>query len=149
MKKLLLSIVAIFMGFSLMATPVYAKCTQTAILGNSVCDKEGNKAPSGAKVDNETYFNCSCDEKENGEKEDGEGVRYILRRVVEILTVTVGILATIGLGVSGVQYLTAGGNEEMTRKAKRRIFEIVLGLVAYVLAYAFLNFIIPDFKLFS
>ncbi len=144
MKKLLLSIVAIFMGFSLMATPVYAKCTQTALLGNSVCDKEGNKAPSGAKVDNVNYFNCSCDEEE-----DGEGVRYILRRVVEILTVTVGILATIGLGVSGVQYLTAGGNEEMTRKAKRRIFEIVLGLVAYVLAYAFLNFIIPDFKPFS
>ena len=142
MKKLLLGIVAIFMGFSLMATPVYAKCTQTAILGNSVCDKEGNKAPSGAKVDNVEYFNCSCDEKE-----DGEGVRYILRRVVEILTVTVGILATIGLGVSGVQYLTAGGNEEMTRKAKRRILEIVLGLVAYVLAYAFLNFIIPDFSI--
>ena len=38
---------------------------------------------------------------------------------------------------------TAGGSEEKTRKAKRRMFEIVIGLVAYVVLYAFVKWLIP------
>lgn len=125
MKRLILSIAAIFVGFSLVTTPVFAaetSCVQTAILGENheVCD--------------------------DGE---GSGIKHILELVVEIMTVGVGILATIGLSVAGVQYLTAGGSEEQTRKAKRRIFEIVIGLAAYVLIYAILYFLLPDFKPFS
>jgi len=127
MKKIILSIAAIFVGFSLITTPVFAEegkgtCVPTAILGNN---------------------NQVCDDGE------GSGIKHILKLVVEIMTVGVGILATIGLSVAGVQYLTAGGSEEQTRKAKRRIFEIVIGLAAYVLIYALLYFLLPDFKPFS
>ena len=65
------------------------------------------------------------------------------------MTVGIGILATIGVVVSGIQYITAGGNEERTRKSKRRIFEIVIGVAAYVLIFAVLNWLIPDFKPFG
>lgn len=70
----------------------------------------------------------------------------LLKLVVRIMTVGIGILAAIGIAVSGIQYLTAGGNEEKTRKAKRRIFEIVIGLAAYALIYAALRFLLPDFN---
>lgn len=95
----------------------------------------------------ETAILKGCGEKADGK--NGEGIICILEFVVEIMTVGVGILATIGLSVAGVQYLTAGGSEEQTRKAKRRIFEIVIGLAAYVLIYAILYFLLPDFKPFS
>lgn len=77
--------------------------------------------------------------KESGEK----SITCILELVVDILTIGIGILGVIGISVVGVQYLTAGGNEEQTRKAKRRMFEIVIGLVAYAVLYAILKFLLP------
>lgn len=76
----------------------------------------------------------------------GEGVAHILRLVVDIMTIGIGILGVIGITVVGIQYLTAGGSEEKTRKAKRRMFEIVIGLVAYVLSYAVLRWLLPNFN---
>lgn len=136
MKKILLSIAAIFIGFALTATPVYAECVRTSVLGNSVCDKDGNKV-DGAKIDGENYFSCSCD---NG---SGSSVLDILNLVVNIMSVGIGILGVIGITVVGIQYLTAADNEEQTRKAKRRLFEIIIGLVVYVIIYALLQWLMP------
>lgn len=74
---------------------------------------------------------------------DGEGIKCILRIVVNILSVGVGVLAVLGIVITGIQYLTSSGNEEQMRKAKRRLFEIVIGLVVYVLIYAALNWLLP------
>ena len=62
------------------------------------------------------------------------------------MTIGVGVLGVIGITLVGLQYLTAGGNEEKTRKAKRRMFEIMIGIVAYVILYSVLNWLIPDFQ---
>lgn len=73
----------------------------------------------------------------------GEGIYGILGTVIKVLTYLIGILGTVGLVISGIQYMTAGGNESQVIKAKNRIFNIVIGLVAYGLMATFLNFIIP------
>ena len=136
MKKLLCGLMAVLMGW-MMATPMMMKpayaecpdgCVPTSILGNATGSK-GEK--------------CSCD---NGK---GSEVVRILNLVVSIMTIGIGILGVIGITVVGIQYLTAGGNEERTRKAKRRLFEIVIGIMAYVLIYALLNFLVPGFKPFG
>ena len=130
MKKILYGLLAVFMGGIVLATPVMAACNEvqlqqgcvsTAILGEN---------------------GCSCD--------DGKGsdIMRILNLIVSIMTIGVGILGVLGITVVGIQYLTAGGNEEQTRKAKRRLFEIVIGLVAYVLIYALLSWLVPDFHPF-
>ena len=119
MKKLLLSILVVFLSFTmLIPAPVFAEdgsnCVNTAILGEGgeVCD-EGN----------------------------GDSIMHILQLVVDIMSIGVGILGVIGITWAGIKYLTAGGNEEKTRTAKRRIFEIVIGLVAYALIYAVLSWL--------
>jgi F0F1-type ATP synthase membrane subunit c/vacuolar-type H+-ATPase subunit K len=140
MKKVLSAIIAIIMGGFMMATPIVAsspvfaedKCVLTTVLGNDKCDKDGNRGKGN--------LNCSCD---NG---GGSSIGETLMLVINILSVAIGILAAIGIAIVGVQYLTAGGNEEKTRKSKRRLFEIVIGVVAYVLIYALLNWLIPSFK---
>ncbi|MBQ8156581.1 hypothetical protein IJ101_02225 [Candidatus Saccharibacteria bacterium] len=77
---------------------------------------------------------------------DGEaGMLCILTTVVDIMSILVGVLAVIGIVIVGIQYMTAGGNEEQTRKAKRRLFEIVIGIVAYILMYALLKWLLPGF----
>ena len=78
------------------------------------------------------------------ECEDGKsGIGQILKIILNILTICIGILAVIGITVVGIQYLTAGANEEQTRKAKRRLIEIVIGIIAYILLYALLQWLIP------
>lgn len=83
-----------------------------------------------------------CAGKEGGH---GESITCVLELVVDIMTIGIGILGVIGISITGIQYLTAGGSEEKTRKAKRRMFEIVIGLVAYVLIYAILKWLLPSF----
>lgn len=122
MKKILFSILAVIMGGFMLVTPVFATCSDaqlkqgcvsTSILGNG----------------------CSCDSG------NGDSISNLLKLIVDIMTIGIGILGVIGITVVGIQYLTAGGNEEKTRKAKRRMFEIVIGLVAYVLIYAALKWL--------
>ena len=95
-------------------------CVSTAILGDGgqYCDNGGN---------------------------DG-GVVQLLLQVVDIMTAGVAILAVVGVMWAGLKYLTAGGSEEKTRIAKRRIYEIVIGIVAYVLIYAILRWLLPSLR---
>ncbi len=92
-------------------------CVKTAILGN------------GQQV---------CDDG------SGNSIKHILDLVVDILTIGIGILGVLGIVIVGIQYLTAGGNEEKTRKAKRRLFEIVIGLVLYVMIYAIVSWLMKS-----
>ena len=80
-----------------------------------------------------------------GSKDGGEGVICIINLVVNILSVGVGILGVVAISVVGVQYLTAGDSEEKVRTAKRRLFEIVIGLAAYAVIYALLQWLLPGF----
>ena len=135
MKKLLLGLVAVVMGGMMVAAPVMAACSD---------DQKANGCVDTAVLGEN---GCSC---KNGETaENGKGVIRILKLVVEIMTVGVGILGVLGITIVGIQYLTAGGNEEQVRKSKRRLLEIVIGLLAYVLIYALLQWLIPGFKPFS
>ena len=82
-------------------------------------------------------------------QDDGKGcgVFMILNLVVDILAGGIGIVGIIGISVAGIQYLTAGGNEQQTVKAKRRIAEVVMGLVALAVLYAAMQWLLPGGKL--
>ena len=128
MKKVLLSILLIITSVFSFTTPVFA-----ANEGDSCTCSDG----STGKVTVNTAILSACD--------CGKGsVPEVLNLVVNILAIGIGILGVIGITIVGIQYLTAGGNEEKTRKAKRRMLEIVIGLVAYVLLYAALQWLLPS-----
>lgn len=125
MKKFLAMMMAMVIGAWGMGAPVMATDGGLGIFGEasvSILKECGNEA-EGTK---------------------GEGVICVLRLVVDIMSIGIGILGVIGISVTGIQYLTAGGNEEKTRKAKRRLFEVVIGLAAYALIYAVLSFLLPS-----
>ncbi len=117
MKKLASLFVAFMLSFSFLASPVMAT--------------EEKSAP-------EVSILTDCSKAE-------DGTICILNLVVDIMSIGIGVLGVIGITVVGIQYLTAGGSEEKTRKAKQRMFEIVVGLVSYVVIYAFLKWLMPGF----
>ena len=81
-------------------------------------------------------------------KDDGNGcgTYMVLNFIIDILAYGIGIAAIIGIAVSGLTYLSANGNQEKLTKSKRRIYEITIGVVAYALLYAGLNFLLPGGK---
>ena len=124
MKKILLSLVAIIMGGFLAVSPLISAPAYA----------EDNK--DKCEPVKTTFFGeIQCDDK------DGKGIKDVLGFVVDTMSIGVGVLGVIGITVVGIQYLTAGGNEEKTRKAKRRLLEIVIGIVVYVLLSAILKFL--------
>lgn len=102
-----------------------------------------------AQSDLETVFSDSTQTTFFGNLEEddkGCGVYTVLTLVLDILMGIVGIAAVIGISIVGIQYLTAGGNEQQATKAKRRMLEIVIGVVAYIALYSALNFLLPGAK---
>ncbi len=73
----------------------------------------------------------------------GCGIYTVIIFIIDILSLGIGIAAVAGIIISGIYYLTAKGNEEQLTKSKRRIYEIVIGLAAYAVLYAALNFLLP------
>ncbi len=60
-----------------------------------------------------------------------------------ILTAGIGIAAVAGIVYGSVLYSSAGGNPDGIKKAKEIIQNVILGLLAYALMYAVLNWLIP------
>lgn len=81
-------------------------------------------------------------------KDDGKGcsVYSILVLVLDILSLGIGIIGVVGITIVGIQYLTSSGNDQQATKARHRMFEIVIGLVAYALLYSATSFLLPGGK---
>lgn len=139
MKKLLFLVATIIVsGFaviSVVATPVFAaSCTCKSV------DQNGNTITFNGETMDAAILKDVCD------CGHGEAIKAILVLVADVMSVCIGILAAVGITICGVQYLTAGDSEEKTKKAKRRLFEIVIGLLVYVLLYSILKFLLPGFS---
>ena len=132
-KKLLiiLTIVGSAFNLNLLFSPAsYAyeacKCDNplgTLMLGN--CEKEG-------KV-------MLCDESG-----DGASIRYLLALAANILLAGMLVGGTIGMIICGYTILTARDDTSKVEKAKQRLFDIVIGLVVFVLMWGIAGFIMPN-----
>jgi hypothetical protein len=127
MKKWFL---ALILGVSLIGgtavlvqEPVYAACS-TSILPPEWCDP--GKDLNG-----------------DGKAEGGEAIWELLALIVRILTGGVGVLATIGIIWTAIKYSKAGDDVSQVETAKKRLVEIMIGLVAYALMAVAANFLIP------
>ena len=67
----------------------------------------------------------------------------MLNNVLTVLTWGVGIAATLGLVISGMQYIAARDSIEQMTKARRRIINIIIGLAIYAAMWGILNWLIP------
>ncbi|MBQ6414119.1 hypothetical protein IJI28_00650 [Candidatus Saccharibacteria bacterium] len=80
----------------------------------------------------------SCDEGGSG------GIFHLLSLFLDIFSIGIGITAVIGIAVAGTQYLTSKGDPTNTAKAKRRLYEIIIGVVCYVVLWAGLRWLLPN-----
>lgn len=74
---------------------------------------------------------------------DGSGINSMMQFILSFVMYGLGAAAVLGLIIVGIQYMTARDNEAQMTKAKTRLIEIVIGLVAWGIMWAALNFLIP------
>ena len=72
-----------------------------------------------------------------------DGISSVVSMVIAILTGAVVIAGTIGIIICGVMWMTAADNEGQVVMAKKRILDIVIGVVAWVLLALLANLFIP------
>lgn len=104
---------------------------------------------SGLFMSTPTFADCggattniiSCNKSGNELKQNG--VFALLLLAINILTAGIGILAVGGIVYGSILYTSATSNSDQVKKAINVITNVVIGVVAWALAYSFLNYIIP------
>lgn len=89
-----------------------------------------------------SIINCSDVDEKSSDPQDS-AVWKLLIQALHIMTAGVGILAVGGIVYGSILYAGAADKVEQTKKAIGIILNVVLGLVAYLAMYLFLNFLIP------
>lgn len=76
---------------------------------------------------------------------EAQNTPFIKRINVYIKWITngIGIIAVFGLVIAGIQYAAAGDNPSAVTEAKKRMSNIVIGIIIYVFMYGMLQWIIP------
>lgn len=75
-------------------------------------------------------------------KESFPGLVEIIGIIIEYVLSFVGVLFLILTIYGGYLYMTAGGNEDQVKKAKKFITNALIGLVITLSAYALTSFIV-------
>lgn len=74
---------------------------------------------------------------------NGNGIFAIIMIVLNVLTVSVLVVAVLGFILSGVQYISARDNEAQVVSAKKRMMQIITGVIIYAVAWTGLEWIVP------
>lgn len=70
-------------------------------------------------------------------------IKNYVNPAIIALTGLVGVAAIISFIMAGIQYASSADDPAVVTKAKKRMFNTVLGLVAYIFLFAFLSYLIP------
>jgi amino acid transporter len=66
--------------------------------------------------------------------------------IINVILGLLGVVAVIIIVIGGFKWMTAGGNDEKIKEAKRLIGQGVIGLIIVLAAYAIARFIIDKLK---
>lgn len=84
----------------------------------------------------------ACENRPSADENPLLGPDGIITRVIQILTIIIGVASVIVIIVGGLQYILSAGEAQKTAKAKDTILYAVIGLVVAVFAQAIISFVL-------
>lgn len=114
----------VFVSLALPSQTAHAQVNLNAPGQKKVTDDKGNPEPY------------------TGDLKDNPIIDWI-EFFVNLLTVVILTGSVIMIAVAGVQYTSSRDNAQSVQAAKQRIFNVLLGLVAYFFLYGFVQWLIP------
>ena len=152
-KKIITVFMAVFLAI-FMTVPIFSSRVNAEGGGgnNSSPNSTGSTKQGGGEA-SETVTGKACEEGASTSilggggcmSDDGKGssIFTVLNIALQVLTWGIGIAGTFGIVISGIQYMTARDDPAQMTKAKNRIIHIAIGLVAYAVMWAFLQWLLP------
>jgi len=112
---------------------------ETTVFTCSQTGQDKGACPDGTIIDAKS----TCADGSKPDVVANTGVWGILLVAINILTAGIGIVAIGGIVYASILYTSAGGSQEQVKKAMGIITNVVIGVLAYALMYAVLNFLVP------
>lgn len=81
---------------------------------------------------------------ESSAEEGTENIQTAIRRIVDILSIIVGIIAVIMIIFGGLRYITSGGDSSKVGSAKNTIIYAIVGLVIVAFAQFIVQFVLRN-----
>lgn len=75
---------------------------------------------------------------------DSNALPKIIGNIINVALSFLGVVMVILVIYGGFLYMTAGGNDDQTGKAKKYIINAIIGLIIILLAYAITGFVITS-----
>lgn len=66
-----------------------------------------------------------------------------VNNVIDFVSAGIGVIVVIMVIIGGIQYVTAGNNPQAVTAAKKRISNALIALVAFMLLFAFMSWLLP------
>lgn len=129
MWKLTTLFVGVFGAMVLFAaSPVFAQDGTSPALKEGLC--------SGVNLE----IGSGCDNLDEG---GGlERFNSLIKRIINLLSVIVGVVAVIMIIIGGLRYITSGGSDTSVTGAKNTILYAIIGLIIVALAQVLVRFIL-------
>ena len=113
----------------ILSTPTLAQEGTNPALREGLC----------AGVNLEINSNCQDLDSEGG----GLGqFNRLIKRIINLLSVIVGVVAVIMIIVGGLRYITSGGSDTSVTSAKNTILYAIIGLIIVALAQILVRFVL-------
>lgn len=77
-------------------------------------------------------------------KTDAGGFNDVLARIINIISVIIGVVAVIMIIFGGFRYITSGGASEKVTAAKNTIMYAIIGLIIVALAQIIVRFVLKE-----
>lgn len=105
-------------------------------------------AQNETTIDNTKNPDVSCPtDKSFSGTQAGNGAGCILKHIVApivgALVALSGLAVVISIIIAGIQYSASGGDPSKVAASRKRIFNAVVALLAFMFLYAFINWVIP------
>jgi hypothetical protein len=132
LKALHIKIVALFMGFGLIAVPIAipAAAFAAADINNCLSQGSGLSITSGAT--------CQPTNTSGGVTK----VNTLITDIINIFSAVVGIISVIMIIIGGFQYITSGGDTGKVGTAKTTIIYAIVGLIVVAFAQFLVQFVL-------
>jgi len=98
-------------------------------------------AATGGTISNETTLNIAGGGGLTG-GDFGAEFSGIANNALTIILLVSGVIAVFYLIYSGFQYLTAGGNDEKTKSARKGIINAVIGIIIIMAAFFLVRLVV-------
>lgn len=140
-KQLIVALVLVT-GFLTVVSPLAVAAEECGGVETSIiaCEEKGAICPNGDAIEEQAICPDGTTPIVNVEDTGAWG---ILLLAINILTAGVGVVAIGGIIYASILYTSAGGSAEQIKKSMTIIADIVVGVLAFALMYAILNFIVP------